>query len=57
MIGFLLLGIDPAPVAGLAADAAGVLVRPPSAHAPLPRALQPRRTASERSYVAASSIR
>jgi NADH-quinone oxidoreductase subunit M len=57
MIGFLLLGIDPAPVAGLAADAAGVLVGPPSAHASLPRALQPRRTASERSYVAASSIR
>jgi NADH-quinone oxidoreductase subunit M len=57
MIGFVLLGIDPAPVAGLAADAARALTGTAAAQAPLPRALQPRFTAVERSYVAASPVR
>jgi NADH:ubiquinone oxidoreductase subunit 4 (subunit M) len=57
VIGFVLLGIDPAPVAGLAADAARVLTGASAAQAPLPRGLQPRQTAVERTNVAASSIR
>ncbi|MGD0474598.1 MAG: NADH-quinone oxidoreductase subunit M [Candidatus Velthaea sp.] len=57
VIGFVLLGIDPAPVAGLAADAARVLTGASAAQAPLPRGLQPRQTAVERTNVVASSIR
>jgi NADH-quinone oxidoreductase subunit M len=57
VIGFVLLGIDPSPVASLAADAAHALAGPPAAQAPLPRALAPRETASERTYVAVSPIR
>ena len=57
VIGFVLLGIDPSPVAGVAADAAHALTATAAAQATPSRAQQPRQTAMERTYVAVSSVR
>jgi NADH-quinone oxidoreductase subunit M len=56
VIGFVLLGIDPAPVAGLASDAARVLTGS-AAQSPASRMLPPRRPTQERAYAVVSPIR
>jgi len=57
VIGLVLLGIDPSPVAGIAADAARALTATAAAQAAPSRAQQPRPTAMERTYVAVSPVR
>jgi NADH-quinone oxidoreductase subunit M len=54
VLGFILLGIDPAPVAGLASDAARALTGPQT---PVSHRAQPRRSETESAYVAADSVR
>jgi NADH-quinone oxidoreductase subunit M len=56
VIGFILLGVDPGPVAGLASQAARALIGP-AAPSPVSRTPQFRQTAKESVYAVASSIR
>jgi len=56
VIGFILLGVDPGPVAALASDAArGLTGR--AANSPVSRTLEPRHAAQETTYAVASPIR